>query len=103
MKNESKLIKPWISGKRIFKADSTFRYQDAAVLFRQGSGFASIHSTGESASVSLALSGAAHEVAAGHAFPDSMQHRPAFKRNGQADLHSMAGSLHGRQWRLFIS
>ncbi len=50
-----------------------FSFQDEAVLFRQGSGFDSIHPPDEFDSISLALSGAAHEAAADHALPDSMQ------------------------------
>ena len=41
----------------------------ALSLARKGSGFASIHPSDEFATASLVLSGAAHEAAAGHAFP----------------------------------
>ena len=70
---------------------------EEAVLLRQGFGFASIHPSDGFDSVSPILSGAAHEAAAGHAFPDSIQPLPTLKSNGQQDYQLMTICLHKKE------
>lgn len=56
-------------------------------LSRKGSGFVSIHPSDEFTPASFVLSGAAHEAAAGHAFPWPMASE--LSRTITADNHSL--------------